>query len=387
MSFSAVATTEVVLLTAGGRGPVASIHVQGPQATSLISARFVSLRKSPVDKVPVASLLFGYWVSDACALRSGKKRCCAAKVRIAGKSIVTAATPRPRLFYDPWSLAAESCATLQFGSNGNRRTRSSLPLQRALLHASTERTAAILLDQARGALGRCVEQVISRLQCGDSQTATSLLDRLLQLAKVGRHLTQPWRVAIAGPPNAGKSSLMNRLLGYERTIVFGQPGTTRDSVTALTALDGWPIEPIDTAGLRVPRDAIEAEGVNRTRSEAQTADLVLLIHDRSTPAVPVDLGLARTASVLNVANKSDLAAHPSYAGRLPSFLVSARTGEGIPPLSQAIAQRLVNPSPLPGEAVPFTTAQIESLHRAWSLIRQGQAAAAQEQLSTLSTNE
>ena len=64
MSFSAVATTEVVLLTAGGRAAVASVHLQGPQATSLISARFVSLRKSPVDQVPVASLLFGYWVSD-----------------------------------------------------------------------------------------------------------------------------------------------------------------------------------------------------------------------------------------------------------------------------------------------------------------------------------
>ena len=222
--------------------------------------------------------------------------------------------------------------------------------QHALLDASTERTAAILLDQARGALGRCVEQVISRLQCGDSQTATSLLDRLLQLAKVGLHLTQPWRVAIAGPPNAGKSSLMNRLLGYERTIVFEDPGTTRDSVTALTALDGWPIELIDTAGLRVPGDAIEAEGVNRARSEAQTADLVLLVHDRSAPAVPVDLGLARTASVLNVANKSDLAAHPSHADRMPSFLVSARTGEGIPQLSRAITQRLDQSVPPSGRS-------------------------------------
>ena len=248
--------------------------------------------------------------------------------------------------------------------------------QHALLDASTERTAAILLDQARGALRRCVEQIISRLQCGDSPSATSLLNRLLQLTKVGLHLTQPWRVAIAGPPNAGKSSLMNRLLGYERTIVFEQPGTTRDSVTALTALDGWPIEASDTAGLRVPGDAIEAEGVNRARSQVQTADLVLLVDDRSAPAVPDDLWLARTACVLRVANKSDLAAHPSHADRNPSFLVSARTGDGVPQLSRAITQRLINPPPLPGEAVPFTAAQTDSLHRAWSLVRQGQAAAA-----------
>ena len=65
MSISALATTDVALLTAGGRGAVASVHVQGPQATSLISARFVAVRKSPADQVPVASLLFGYWVSDA----------------------------------------------------------------------------------------------------------------------------------------------------------------------------------------------------------------------------------------------------------------------------------------------------------------------------------
>src|SRR6185503_7750192 len=107
--------------------------------------------------------------------------------------------------------------------------------------------------------------------------------RLLALAEVGLHLTTPWRVVFAGPPNVGKSSLVNALLGYPRAIVYDQPGTTRDVLTASTAFDGWPFELRDTAGLRdgISLDSVEVEGVARARAQIATADLVVFVHDRS----------------------------------------------------------------------------------------------------------
>ena len=127
----------------------------------------------------------------------------------------------------------------------------------ALAHAPTERTAAILLDQYRGALRAAINRVIEFINGGHLEQAGSELERILSREPVGQHLVAPWRVVLAGKPNVGKSSLINRLAGYQRSIVFDQPGTTRDVVTTRTAIDGWPVELADTAGLRSGDDEIE----------------------------------------------------------------------------------------------------------------------------------
>ena len=100
---------------------------------------------------------------------------------------------------------------------------------------------------------------------------------------VGMHLTNPWRVAIGGPPNVGKSTLINALVGYQRAIAFDQPGTTRDVVTAMTAIDGWPVELSDTAGLRTSDEPLEQAGVQRRRAELRRADLTVLVFDLIQP--------------------------------------------------------------------------------------------------------
>ena len=89
-----------------------------------------------------------------------------------------------------------------------------------------------------------------RGRAADLQAAAARIREWLAWEDFGLHLTRPWNVVLAGRPNVGKSSLINALLGYTRSIVFDQPGTTRDVVTAATAIDGWPIELSDTAGLR-----------------------------------------------------------------------------------------------------------------------------------------
>src|SRR5262249_7726954 len=115
--------------------------------------------------------------------------------------------------------------------------------------APTLRTAAILLDQLNGAFATEVRRILALFET-DPRNAAFSLHRLAELGNtVGRHLVEPWKVVVAGPPNVGKSSLVNALAGYQRSVVSEVAGTTRDAVSVRTAFDGWPVELIDTAGL------------------------------------------------------------------------------------------------------------------------------------------
>src|SRR3954469_23191041 len=171
-----------------------------------------------------------------------------------------------------------------------------------------------------------------RLVCGQ-------VTRLLETADQGRMLREGVRVVIYGATNAGKSSLLNRLLGQERVIVSELPGTTRDTIEESINLRGLPIRLIDTAGLRQASDAIEREGILRTEKTVQQADLRLFV---------VDASLARTAesrlrnnsgSTLLVLNKSDLVEHADWNG-LVALRVSCVSGEGFDQLEQQILERV-----------------------------------------------
>src|SRR5690606_34057111 len=137
--------------------------------------------------------------------------------------------------------------------------------RQALERATTERVALVLLDQWQGALERQCESILARLRAGEVDVAAQQLERLSSTWQVGRWLTRPARIVLTGPPNVGKSSLVNRLVGYERAIVFDEPGTTRDVVTATTAIDGWPVVLGDTAGIRDATGELEQAGIALAR--------------------------------------------------------------------------------------------------------------------------
>ncbi len=188
---------------------------------------------------------------------------------------------------------------------------------------------------------------------------------------------------LAGRPNVGKSRLLNALAGYERAIVDPSPGTTRDVVTIRVALDGWPVELADTAGLRASDDAVEAAGIATARARQGEADLVVLVLDRSEPLTEADLALHETyGRAVVVANKADLPA--SWRPEGPEILtISAERGDGIEALAAAIARRLVPDPPAPGAGVPFRPGQVRRLDQARHDLRAGDLDAAARHLAAL----
>jgi tRNA modification GTPase len=160
-------------------------------------------------------------------------------------------------------------------------------------------------------------------------------------------------------------------------------------VTVRTALDGWPVELADTAGLRDSTDATEAAGIALARARQGEADLVLVVLDRSEPLDETDRALAGSshagpapAATLIVANKADLA--PAWEPLDPLVAtISAERGDGIEALTLALARRLVPTPPTPGAGVPFRPAHLRRLDRAGAALHAGDLPAAVRHLTAL----
>jgi tRNA modification GTPase len=144
-------------------------------------------------------------------------------------------------------------------------------------------------------------------------------------------------VVLAGRPNVGKSSLLNRLAGEERAIVTPVPGTTRDALRESIQIEGVPIVVVDTAGLHASRDEIEQIGMERARSEMARADLVLLVLDAVDPVPPAD-PLPAAGKRITVVNKIDLVTGMAAGKQGDAIHLSAKTGAGLDALRAALLE-------------------------------------------------
>jgi tRNA modification GTPase len=270
-----------------------------------------------------------------------------------------------------------------------------------LIAAQTLQQARVAASQLGGSLARAVApikrrlfELIAGLEAGvdfaeddldllpESEILATLGGLQSQLAalggtfRYGRILRDGARLAIVGRPNAGKSSLFNRLLGRDRAIVTALAGTTRDPIAERLAVGGIPVELIDTAGLReiaaTPETEAEREGIARSRATLADADLILHVVDATAHPHAEDVELAASfggrASLL-VLNKSDLA--PDLTGGLA---VSALTGEGFDGLREAIAAMLAV-QPAADDAIVTNLRQSQAIHCALQAVGRAHAAA------------
>ena len=225
-----------------------------------------------------------------------------------------------------------------------------------LIHAQTELALRAANEQLAGHLGKELDRlreslltVLAHIEAYidfpdehiDPDTGQVLLarlaeietalDRLLATADQGRVLRHGLRTVIYGEPNVGKSSLLNVLLGYDRAIVSEIPGTTRDTIEEVINVLGIPVRLIDTAGTRSSNDVLEKEGIRRTQSQVELADLILQVVDASLPKTA---SFSHGKSIL-VLNKTDLGIHSDWTST-KGVRFSCKLRAGTDELNQAI---------------------------------------------------
>lgn len=186
-----------------------------------------------------------------------------------------------------------------------------------------------------------IDEAASRLVSGVS--------RMLELAPEGELLRDGALTVIAGRPNAGKSSVFNALLGFQRALVTEEPGTTRDAIEALISVDGYPFRLVDTAGLREDAGRIEGMGIEVARGYLQRADLVLLCVEADRMPGSDEAGFVRelladdVSRVVILRTKADVC-QEEVSGRVsrpvPELAVSALTGDGLPEVRAAMLARV-----------------------------------------------
>ena len=199
---------------------------------------------------------------------------------------------------------------------------------------------------------------------------------LLATADQGRILREGVRVVIYGATNAGKSSLLNRLLGYDRVIVSDTHGTTRDTIEEMVNLNGVPVRLLDTAGLRTSTSELEREGIARTEKSLQLSDLRLHIADRNAPKPAHFEECNRDLNEIVVLNKSDLPETGDWKD-FHALRISCLTGEGLPELRTEILTRITKQNLKPESPLAINARHRDCLRRALESCDRGATAQAQ----------
>jgi tRNA modification GTPase len=411
-----LSTTIVAVATPAGRGGIGCVRISGSDAFAIASALFRPRGSAaiPGDGRPCFGTFVdrdgrdvdhGYLVAFSSARAyTGDKT---AELWCHGSPPVLEALTRAAV-----AQGAVLAGPGEFTYRALRHGRLDLTRAEAirdLISARTIYQARVAFRQVEGALARRLapvrEALVELLAAGEAaiefaDEADTHLERsalaggvhaalgqaraLLSERQRGRIVRTGARVALSGLTSVGKSSLFNRLLGKDRAIVSAVAGTTRDTLEETFDLDGIPVTVIDTAGVRLPSDAVEAEGVRRAREAAGEADLVLLVLDAGRPLIDEEhAALAERATrgavpSIVVANKTDLAATGTAAAICPGAIpVSALTGDGLTALRGAMRTALCGPGPFEDPVltndrhVAALEAAVEALSRAAEMMPMG----------------
>ena len=352
------------LLTPVGRGALSVVGVAGPGAAQLVSRLFAPRGAGPLPDRPDGAVVFGSWhggvdgpAEDLVVVRRDAN---ALEIHchggLAAAEAVMMSLERLGVLRQTWPawLRAGDMAEIE------REARE------AIAGIGGPKAAAMVARQLAGGLQKEFDRIESLLSAGAATDAVAALDRLVRAAGVGLRLTRPWRVVVAGSVNAGKSSIVNALAGYARSIVSPEPGTTRDLLETRVVLGGWEVDLVDTAGVREDGatdgavTGVERAGIARAVAARDGADLVLRVIDGRQ----VDEGHLPTATNHDVLvfSKADLVGDRGPKARVDAVWTSTITGVGIGDLAGEIVRRLVpEETAEPGllaNAVPFTDRQV-----------------------------
>ena len=372
-----ISDTIIAPATAVGEGGIAVVRISGPRA--LIALQKYFRPTSNVSSFKSQRLYHGILVGQDCQhidevmavyMAAPHTYTCDEVVEIhchGSQQVVKAIL---NLYFDFGLRLAEAGEfTYRAFANG-RLDLSQAEAVARLIHAKTDSSRKLALSQVEGQLSREIHQFTEQLRHTQvlleawidfpeedlpaedlekiDQTIKSIISRIKQITDTynsGKILTEGASILLVGRPNAGKSSLLNSLLGEERAIVTDIPGTTRDLLEEGITLAGVPVKLVDTAGLRQSTDPVEMEGVRRAKQKIAQADLVLLLIDGAKVINDQDMFSCQAcaeAATFVVKTKVDLpqVAELDFIDN-PIYPISIKSGEGIDQLKQAIADFLL----------------------------------------------
>ncbi len=395
-------STIAAIATPPGVGALSVIRISGPKAHAVLQA--ATARKTPLP--PRMATLVHVRAANGDVLDECMATCFASPASFTGEDVAELTCHggmlvTQRVLERLFACGASPAEPGEFSRRAFENGKLDLTAAEAIMdiiHAGSDLALHAAQSQLAGAISRTVQAAIDTLlnvaahleayidfpeedispQSTEAMQSSlseveAELTRLAATADAGRLLREGVRTVILGAPNVGKSSLLNRLLGFERAIVSPIPGTTRDTVEESITLGGMLLRLIDTAGLRSSGDAIEQEGVERTRQALRSADLLLEVQDATTPLAELHESAENAnAPHLVLLNKCDLPEHPSRRHQ-SGIRLSALTGEGLPELHQAIADLFATQS---GERDTVAAVNARHLHALRDALSSLHAAAA-----------
>ena len=379
-------TNRVERLTSATPGAIGVLSLTGPTARQCVENFFRSPGGQVVRSWQFPSARFGRWLISETIAEEVVLVCHSPEsfeLHCHGGFVVNRIVQQLNL---PEATAIDVSASPAADASVSIEQQAQVDLQQA----TSEATAAILLDQFRGALSCELTRLREMLLAQQGRAAKEALSELLKYATLGVHLIQPWQIQLAGPPNVGKSSLLNRIIGYQRAIVHESAGTTRDLVHVNTALNGWPFSFIDSAGVREDHHLLEAEsiGIERALSAGQRMDAILLVIEpvsglTEVHAKFIELFPTKVILVLNQVDRLATGDVATLAAQFGAIAVSAHSGAGVQELLDVLQDRFIPQIPPPGAAVPFCCAQVAALQVAEKHLAKNEFAAAERVIGEL----